>query len=150
MRRQRLLDEVRKIVAGKGDEWQRLKAVCDLLFEEVEHYDWVGFYIAEDEGRKMVLGPYRGKPTQHTMIEAGRGICGRVAQTKRPIIVDDVNKEKNYIACDPAVRSEIVVPIFKEGRFVAELDIDSKTSGAFREDDLRFLEQVAVLVAPLF
>jgi len=146
----KLLDEVRRIVAGPGDEWQRLKMVCDLLFENIEYYDWVGFYMAEEDGRRLLLGPYRGKPTPHVQIEAGKGLCGRVAQTKQPLVVDDVAKEKNYLACDPSVRSEIVVPVFKEGRFVAELDIDSKVPSAFSKDDLEFLKQVAVLVAPLF
>jgi len=145
-----LLDEVRKVVAGKGDEWGRLRAVCDLLYESVEHYDWVGFYIAEEGGKVLVLGPYRGKPTEHIKIEVGRGVCGRVAQSKQPVIIDDVSEEKDYLACDPEVRSEIAVPVFKAGEFVAELDIDSRQASAFGEDDLHFLRQVAALVAPLF
>jgi len=145
-----LLDEVRKVVAGKGDEWGRLKAVCDLLYERVEHYDWVGFYIAEEGGKVLVLGPYRGKPTEHIKMEAGTGVCGRVAQSREPVIVNDVSKEKNYLACDGDVRSEIAVPVFKAGEFVGELDIDSKRASAFGKDDLQFLRQVAVLVAPLF
>ena len=145
-----LLDAVRKVVAGKGDEWERLKAVCDLLYERVEYYNWVGFYIVEEGGKVLALGPYRGKPTGHMKIEAGSGVCGRVAQSKEPVIIDDVRKEKNYLACDDDVRSEIVVPVFKAGELVAELDIDSKRVSAFGQDDLQFLRQVAALVAPLF
>ncbi|RKY14036.1 MAG: GAF domain-containing protein [Planctomycetota bacterium] len=145
-----ILDAVRRIVAGKGDDWGRLKAVCDLLYERVEYYDWVGFYIVEEGGKVLALGPYRGKPTGHMKIEAGRGVCGRVAQSRKPVVIDDVSKEKNYLACDDDVRSEIVMPVFKAGELVAELDIDSKRVSAFGEEDLQFLRQVAALVAPLF
>lgn len=125
-----------------------LQLVCDLLHREVPHYDWFGFYIAVPEERMLVLGPYQGASTDHVRIPYGRGICGQAAERRDTFVVDDVSAQDNYLACSIHVRSEIVVPVFADGEVIAEIDIDSHEVGAFSIEDRRFLEKLAVLVAP--
>ena len=117
---------------------------------EVTHYDWVGFYLVDPaRERELVLGPFVGAPTEHTRIAFGQGICGQAADTEMTFVIQDVSQEMNYLSCSPHVKSEIVVPIFKDGAVVGEIDIDSLALAPFSEVDNAFLEQVAALVAPL-
>lgn len=128
---------------------EKLRRVCELLASQVPHYDWVGFYLVGERGDELVLGPFVGEPTEHVRIPFGRGVCGRAAVELRTIVVQDVSKETNYLACSPLVKSEIVVPIFKEGKFVGELDIDSHELAPFTEEDRKFLEKVAEVVSKI-
>ena len=124
--------------------------ICELLKEEVYHYDWVGFYILDQEKNELVLGPFIGKPTPHTHIAVGKGICGQVAESAMTMVVQDVTKVENYISCGLDVQSEIVVPVLKGGRFVAELDIDSHSPAPFTEEDSDFLAKVCDLLSDRF
>ena len=135
--------------AGAGRE-EKLEALCRLLRDSAPHYDWVGFYIADETKRELVLGPYAGEPTDHCVIGYGSGICGQAADTKKTFVVQDVTQETNYMSCSPSVKSEIVVPIMKQGRFVAELDIDSHTLSPFSDEEREVLEQVCEIVSELF
>lgn len=125
-----------------------LLQLCQTLKDQIYHYDWVGFYILEDGG--LVLGPYVGKPTEHTHIAIGKGICGQVAEREETMIVQDISQVENYISCSIDVQSEIVVPVMKNGRFVAELDIDSHSPAPFANDDQTFLGEVCRLIADQF
>ncbi|MFV0377321.1 MAG: GAF domain-containing protein [Mangrovibacterium sp.] len=125
-----------------------LLKICQLLKDQIYHYDWVGFYVLENEG--LVLGPYVGKPTEHTHIAVGKGICGQVAEREETMIVQDVTQVENYISCGLEVQSEIVVPVIKNGKFVAELDIDSHSPAPFTNDDQLFLERVCELLKDQF
>jgi len=125
-----------------------LKKIVELLADNVDYYDWVGFYL--NDGEKLVLGPFVGEPTVHVEIPYGRGICGQAASTKQTFLVEDVTKETNYLACSPKVKSEIVVPIMKGDKFFGELDIDSHTLNAFDENDKRFLEKICERLAEKF
>jgi len=82
-------------------------------------------------------------PTEHTKIRIGRGVCGSAAQSGKTEVVDDVSKDHRYLACFVSTRSEIVVPIKKNGAVVGEIDIDSDIANAFNESDVVFLEKVA-------
>jgi len=124
--------------------------ICDLLKKEVYHYDWVGFYILDKEKNELVLGPFVGKPTQHTQIAVGKGICGQVAASAQTMIVQDVTQVENYISCGLEVQSEIVVPVMKDDKFVAEIDIDSHSPAPFSEEDHIFLSKVCNLLADRF
>jgi len=127
-----------------------LHKICKLLKEEVYHYDWVGFYVLETVGSNLLLNTYTGKPTEHTVIPVGKGVCGQVAESKKLMIVQDVSLEQNYIACSLDVQSEIVVPILKNGKFVAEIDIDSHSPAPFTVDDEEFLTSVCEILSVLF
>jgi len=124
--------------------------ICELLKQEVYHYDWVGFYILDQEKNELVLGPYVGKPTQHTHIAVGKGICGQVAESGQTMVVQDVTQVENYISCGLDVQSEIVVPVMKDGKFVAELDIDSHSPAPFTPADSEFLREICDLLVDRF
>src|SRR4029453_15175149 len=108
-------------------------------------YTWVGIYLLE--GDELVLGPFLGKPSPHTRIPLGRGICGAAATQQTTIVVDDVNGDPRYLACSVETKSEIVGPVMGGGGVLAEIDIDSDTPAAFGPDDRRLLETVASLLA---
>jgi putative methionine-R-sulfoxide reductase with GAF domain len=115
------------------------------LHQEQGTFDWVGVYLVEDE--TLVLGPYRGKPTEHDRIPMGQGVCGSVAATGAPEMVPDVRKRPGHIACDIATRSEAVVPIARDGRVLGVLDVDSNNLDAFGEPELALIQQAAREIA---
>lgn len=122
-----------------------LDRVAATLKENFAHYTGVYLYLLD--GDTLVLNCYRGRPTAHTHIPLGAGICGRAARVKQTVMVDDVNAAAEYIACSLETRSEIVVPIMRGDQVFGEIDIDSDVSAAFGEADRKFLEQVAALLA---
>lgn len=125
----------------------RLKEVCELLKAEVDYYTWVGFYFKNGDKNELKLGPYAGAPTDHIIIPFGKGICGQVAISNENFVVPDVNAQDNYIACSIHVKAEIVVPLFKNGENIGQIDIDSNIPDPFTEEDERFLEFVNEKVA---
>lgn len=144
-----LLGEVGRLLAEGPDRDGVLQAVCELLRRRVEHYAWVGFYLADSAAGTLALGPYAGEPTDHVEIPFGRGICGQAAE-RETLVVQDVSKETNYLSCSPSVRSEIVTCVMRAGEIVAELDVDSHALSPFTPDDRAFLERVAKAVSELF
>jgi len=143
----RLVDE---ILADNNSQKEKLKAICSILKQEVYHYDWVGFYILDKSQNILVLGPYVGKPTDHTKIPVGKGVCGQVAQNCSTMVVQDVSNIDNYIACSIDVQSEIVVPIMKDNNFIAEIDIDSHAFAPFTNRDKELLETISAKIKELF
>ena len=145
-------DEVYQEIAAlvKNNPEDLLFRICELLKQEVYHYDWVGFYILDQKKNELVLGPFVGKPTQHTNIAVGKGICGQVAESGQTMVVQDVTQVENYISCGLEVQSEIVVPVLKNGKFVAELDIDSHSPAPFTKEDNEFLAKVCDLLTDCF
>lgn len=133
--------------------FDRLKGVCQLLQDNLEAYDWVGFYFANHEAKTLHLSAYVGEPTDHLVIPFGKGICGQVAESNSNFVVADVSAQDNYIACSITVKAEIVVPLFIDGVNVGQIDIDSKTIDPFTKADEEFLayvnEEVAVLLKGL-
>ena len=138
-----LKEKVSQIIDLKADDTAlKMQKICDLLRENVNHYDWVGFYFKNGDKRELKLGPYTGEPTDHTIIPFGKGICGQVAESNENFVVADVQAQDNYIACSINVKSEIVVPLFKNGKNIGQIDVDSDTPDPFTEEDERFLEFV--------
>lgn len=128
---------------------EKMQGICDLLEQNVAHYDWVGFYMAHETEPTLHLWNQAGEPTDHTVIPFGKGICGQVAVSNKNFVVDDVHAQDNYIACSIHVKSEIVIPMFKDGKNIGQIDIDSNTAHAFNEQDERFLEWVNEQVAAI-
>ena len=124
-----------------------LQCICQLLFDHVESYDWVGYYLHNPEKKELVLKTYVGQPTDHTHIPFGKGICGQVALSNKNFIVDDVSAQDNYIACSLDVKSEIVIPLFVNGNNIGQIDIDSNNLQSFSEKDATFLSEVNRLVS---
>lgn len=125
---------------------EQLNLVCKLLYEKKNKYDWVGFYFAKHSAQTLHLGPFAGEPTDHKVIPFGKGICGQVAESHETFLVEDVKAQDNYISCSINVKSEIVVPLFVDGKNVGQIDIDSHTKNAFTEYDKKLLTQINRLV----
>jgi GAF domain-containing protein len=114
-------------------------------------YTWVGIYLLDSN--ELVLGPFVGKPSPHTRIPLGLGVCGAAATDEATIVVDDVNKDPRYLACSADTRSEIVVPIMRPrpdgtNEVLGEIDVDSDRPAAFAEADKELLEAIARVLAP--
>lgn len=129
---------------------EKLKTLCQLLHDNITYYNWVGFYFANHSDKTLHLGPYVGAETDHTVIPFGKGICGQVAVSNQNFVVPDVSAQDNYIACSFTVKSEIVVPLFLNGKNIGQIDIDSHVINPFTEADERFLEFVNQEVAKLY
>ena len=114
-----------------------------LLYSTLEQINWAGFYMLE--GETLVLGPFQGKPAC-IEIPMGRGVCGAAAASGKTQLVPNVHEFEGHIACDSASNSEIVVPLFKDGRVVGVLDIDSPIYSRFDESDRLGLEEFAAIV----
>lgn len=147
-----LLSQIKKTVDNpEKSRNDKLQDICQLLADEIDVFDWVGFYLVDpDADRELVLGPYVGEATDHTRIPFGTGICGQAAETNEIFVVQDVSKEDNYLACSVEVEAEIVVPVRKNGEFVAELDIDSHTRNSLTDEHRELLEEICNIITPLF
>src|SRR5687768_12622551 len=141
-----ILDDITRAIAQAPDGLTAMRETVTMLKARLPHYTWAGIYLLE--GEELVLGPYLGKPSPHTRIPLGRGICGAAATERATIVVDDVNSDPRYLACSIETRSEIVVPIIvaegsgqDSGRVLGELDIDSDQPAAFGPADRELLER---------
>lgn len=149
--REKILSSTEEIVGRNITRNEKLFAICELLEDEVPTFNWVGFYIADPEGKdELVLGPFVGASTDHTRIPFGKGICGQVALSHETFIAQDVHAQENYLSCSIDVQSEIVVPIMVGDEFVAQLDIDSNTKNSITEEQKVILEDICDLLANEF
>lgn len=143
-----LLDALARIVASPGSPSGRRLAFSRLLQKARPLY--TGIYLYRLQGDELVLGEFVGRPTEHVRIPVGAGICGASAASGSTIVVDDVGADERYIACSLETQSEIVVPIKRGGRYLAQIDIDSDRRAAFGPQDRWLLERAAALIEPLF
>ena len=125
-----------------------MRAMAKLLHDKMLQYNWVGFYLLEPgaEPPVLVLGAFEGAMTPHTRIPLNQGICGAAASSGQTVVVDDVSRDSRYLACSLETKSEIVVPVFAQGKVVGELDIDSHFPAAFTVQDQEFVQHCAMLV----
>ena len=136
--------QIRDIISREDDFL--LKNVIDYLYENFENYSWVGIYLVK--GNYLILGPWKGpNATEHTKIPIGKGICGSAAASGQTEIISDVNADKRYLSCFVSTKSEIVVPIRKDGKVLGEIDIDSDKKSAFTNKDKEFLEKIADMLS---
>lgn len=145
MDRSGLLTSISSAIAAAPSAHSAMKQTVELLKDGISDYTWVGIYLVDDT--ELVLGPYVGKPSPHSRIPLGRGICGAAATEKATIVVDDVNADSRYLACSIETRSEIVVPIMQGTNVLGEIDIDSDKPAAFGPTDRELLEPIALLLA---
>jgi len=128
------------------DDGFLLNHVVDFLYENFENYSWVGIYIIK--GDFLVLGPWKGpNATEHTKIPIGKGICGSAVASGKTEIISNVNADIRYLSCFVSTKSEIVVPIIKDGKVLGEIDIDSDKKSAFTKKDKEFLEKIADMLS---
>ena len=137
-----LLPQIETVVEGESDLIANMANVAAMLHETFRFW-WTGFYRVV--GEELVLGPFQG-PMACTRIRKGRGVCGTAWAKAESQVVPDVDKFPGHIACSSASRSEIVVPVFREGEITAVLDIDSNRLATFDETDRLYLEQVVRLL----
>ncbi|MCR5445474.1 MAG: GAF domain-containing protein [Bacteroidales bacterium] len=136
---ERLLPQVKALCEGESDMIAKMANVSALLHQEFGFW-WTGFYRVVDN--ELVLGPFQG-PLACVHIGYGKGVCGTAWKEERTVVVPDVEEFPGHIACSSESRSEIVVPMRKDGRVVAVLDIDSRELATFDDVDAQWLEQVA-------
>jgi len=139
------------IINSSAVREEKLHQIAELLNNEVPVFNWTGFYLSsETEERMLELGPFVGEETDHTKIPYGTGICGQAADTLDTFVVQDVTEADNYLACSVDVKSELVVPIMKNGKFVAELDIDSHTRNAITDEHKNLCEWICKELESVF
>ena len=141
-----LLPQLRSLFADEPDLVANLANATAAIRACVEATSWVGFYIMKK--RELVLGPFQGN-VACVRIALDRGVCGAAASQRRTIVVPDVDKFPGHIACDGGTKSEIVVPIERDGQVVAVLDLDSYDLAAFDDVDAQGLAPIAELLAKL-
>ncbi len=137
---EKLKSEILNIIQSNTSKKNTLQDICNHLKKSVSHYDWIGFYFKNGSKNELKLAEFAGKPTEHTIIPFGKGICGQVAVSNETFLVADVSEQENYISCGIEVKSELVVPIFKNSENIGQIDIDSHSVNAFNDEDVKLLE----------
>ena len=120
-----------------------LRKAVRTLHEADDRYNWVGIYLMRDREDKLWLHNYVGAPTEHAEIEVGEGVCGTAVAEKSNQMVQDVTEVENYLACNPKVKSELVVLIRAGDEILGQIDIDSHTKDAFKDEDEQEVQAVA-------
>lgn len=135
--------------APDTDVNSKLLKICQLLDQEIDYYNWTGFYFRNGDKEELILGPYVGAETDHAVIPFGKGICGQVAVSGETFVVPDVHAQDNYLSCSIDTKSEIVVPIFKDGKNIGQIDIDSHHIDPFTKADEELLQWICQEVGKL-
>ncbi len=137
------------LTAGEPDGVANMANVAALLWQFVPRLNWAGFYrvLQSAQGSELVLGPFAGKPAC-IRIPFGQGVCGAAAQSGETQMVPDVRAFPGHIACDADSRSELVVPVLREGTVIAVIDLDSPEPGRFDAEDACGIEALAALLTP--
>ncbi|MBP6797376.1 MAG: GAF domain-containing protein [Luteimonas sp.] len=135
-----LADQARALLAGERDRVANAANLSALVYHALPSLNWVGFYFYD--GTELVVGPFQGLPAC-VRIPLDKGVCGAAARSRRTQRVEDVHAFPGHIACDAASRSELVVPLVKDGTLVGVFDLDSPEPARFDVEDQRGLEAVA-------
>ena len=141
-----LAAQLQALLAGERDFIANAAQFSAFLFQQVHNLNWAGFYLVR--GEELLLGPFQGK-VACVRIPFGRGVCGAAAASGLTQRVDDVHAFAGHIACDSASRSELVVPLFKEGRLLGVLDLDSPLPARSSAADQAALEGLAAVSVEL-
>jgi L-methionine (R)-S-oxide reductase len=137
-----LARQLAALLAGEADRTANAANMAALIYHGLPDLNWVGFYFRQRE--ELVLGPFQGKPAC-VRIPIGRGVCGTAAARAATVLVPDVHEVPGHIACDPASRSELVVPLITAGEVLGVLDLDSPLPGRFDERDQEGCERLAAV-----
>lgn len=138
-----LAKQLPHILEGEKNVITNFSNFSALIFNSLENLNWVGFYI--HTGKDLLLGPFQGKPAC-VRISIGKGVCGTAFDRDEIVVVKDVDKFEGHIACDSASKSEIVLPIIKDGVRYGVLDIDSPIIERFDERDKKGLQELLDLL----
>jgi L-methionine (R)-S-oxide reductase len=143
-----IVSQVEQMVDSPEPRDEVLRYAVRILKQAREYYNWVGIYLIERD--TLVLHNYIGKPTEHTQIPVGKGVCGVAVAEGANQIVGDVTRLDNYLACSIETRAEIVVLIRRGPEILGQIDIDSDLENAFTKEDEALLSRVADLLALRF
>ena len=138
-----LVHQIQALLTGESDVIANMANISAAL-KEVFSFWWVGFYLVKNN--ELVLGPFQG-PVACTRIAIGKGVCGTSWKEAKTIIVADVDQFPGHIACSSASRSEIVVPVLKDGKVIAVLDVDSEHYDHFDKTDDQYLTIITKLLS---
>lgn len=138
-----LAQQLEGLLAGERDAIANAANTAALLFTTLPDLNWAGFYFLRSPD-ELVLGPFQGKPAC-VRIAVGRGVCGAAIAQRKTMLVEDVHVFADHIACDAASRSELVVPLVRDGRVFGVIDLDSPSLARFDRDDQRGIEAVAAI-----
>lgn len=148
-RYRQLCEAADALTAGEPDAVANMANVAALMWEFIPDLNWAGFYRMGKNasgGAELVLGPFVGRPAC-IRIPVGQGVCGAAAGDAKTQLVEDVHAFPGHIACDAASRSELVVPIMREGEVIAVIDLDSPNPARFTQDDAAGIEKLAALLS---
>jgi GAF domain-containing protein len=134
-----LAQQLTGLLEGERDMIANAANMSALINQFLPSLNWAGFYFMR--GGELVLGPFQGK-TACVRIAVGRGVCGTAVERRESIVVPDVHAFPGHIACDSASRSELVVPIVKDGRVLGVLDLDSPNPNRFDDQDRQGCERL--------
>jgi len=129
------------LLASESDAIANAANTSALIFQMLPDINWAGFYFLQSE-EELLLGPFQGKPAC-VRIAVGRGVCGAAVERAETMLVEDVHAFPGHIACDAASRSELVVPLIRDGQVFGVLDLDSPLPGRFDRDDQAGVEALA-------
>jgi L-methionine (R)-S-oxide reductase len=132
-----LIKQLPHVLEGETNVITNFANFSALLFNSLENVNWVGFYIFT--GKELLLGPFQGKPAC-VRLQLGKGVCGTSFANNQTIVVDNVEEFPGHIACDAESKSEIVIPLIKDGKLYGVLDIDSPILSRFDNNDSKNLE----------
>ena len=138
-----LMPQIKALMSGESDAIANMANCCAALHETFA-WLWVGFYIVKSN--ELVLGPFQG-PVACTRIAHGRGVCGTAWKESRAILVPNVEEFPGHIACSSRSKSEVVIPVLKNGKVIAILDVDSETLAAFDDTDVTFLTELCTWIS---
>lgn len=138
-----LANQLQGLLEGERDAVANAANLSALVFELVADLNWAGFYFLRSEN-ELVLGPFQGR-VACVRIAVGKGVCGTAVAEARSVLVPDVHEFPGHIACDAASRSELVIPLVKDGGIVGVLDLDSPTPHRFDAEDQAGFEALAAI-----
>ena len=135
-----LAGQAEALLSGQQDLVANAANLAALLFHSLENVSWVGFYF--EQNGELVVGPFQGKPACVT-IPMGKGVCGTAAETGKIQRIADVHEFEGHIACDSASKSELVLPLIKNGRLLGVLDLDSPVKNRFSNRDEQLIKEIS-------
>lgn len=144
-----LVNYVNSLIDSNNKQISILANVSSLLINCMDKTSWAGFYLVDEKDNSLYLGPFQGDLACE-YIPIGKGVCGTCYQSMKTQLVEDVSKCKNHIACSEFTKSELVVPIIKNNKVVAVIDLDSTFLNNYSLEDVKIIEEVALLLSKVF
>ncbi len=144
-RYERIYKQIKELTSPVNNPTSRMATISAILHHKINYYYWTGFYLYNAEESKLTVGPYQG-PLACLNLKKDTGVCWAGVNGEQTVIVPDVEKFPGHIACSSATNSEIVVPVIKDNKVYAVLDVDSREYDSFDQVDAEWLEKIVELI----